>query len=229
MRQQLTSSVSRSASRATIAVLVILATASCHHRPVNNTNNQSSKVIDADALLVNVADVERISGTNNLRVNPKVDPNRPRSPHSTPPGACQVLDPTVAFGTNWTQFRTSVYNRAPAPSTPAPPGTGAATAPAPTKPLLINQSVAVYPNDQAAQAVFARLAPALTACAAVHAKYYDFTVDQPDNSTVTLQYASGTKDFFQVKASVLTHVEAAGFAHSDQVAADVTQTISNRI
>jgi hypothetical protein len=60
-----------------------------------------------------------------LKVNPKVDTHHPRSPHKPPPGACRVLDPTVAFGSDWTQFRSAAYNRVPPPSGPRSPGTGA--------------------------------------------------------------------------------------------------------
>jgi PknH-like extracellular domain len=224
--------LSQPALRATAAVLVIvcfisLAASSCHRKPTDN-KHLSPKMIDADSLLVSVADVERISGTDKLKVNPKVDTHHPRSPHSAPPGACRVVDPTVAFGSDWTQFRSAVYNGAPESSAPQAPGTGA-TAPAPAKPLLVAQSVGVYPDEWAAHAAFDRLAPALTACSALHAKYYDFRVDQPDNSTVTLEYASGAMDIFHAKSSVLSYVTAGGFAHSEQVAAAVLQMISDRI
>jgi hypothetical protein len=91
------------------------------------------------------------------------------------------------------------------------------------------QSVGIYPDERAARAAFDRLAPALTACSSLHAKHYDFTVDQPDNSTVALEYASGARDIFHVKSSVLTQVDAGGFAHPDQVAGAVVQMISDRI
>jgi hypothetical protein len=219
--------------RATVAVGVIsctvsLATCSCHRNSADNDTHAPSRAIDAAALLVSVADVDHLAGIDNLRVNPKVESNHPRSPHSTPPGACRVLDPTVAFGSEWTQFRTAVYNGAPAPSAPQAPAT-AATAPAPARPLLLSQSVGIYANEQAARAAFDRLAPALAACSSLHAKYYDFTVGQPNDSTVTLQYPSGATDIFQTKSSALAHVEAGGFAHSDQLARAVIQTISDRI
>jgi PknH-like extracellular domain len=219
--------------RATVAVGVIccmlsMATSSCHRNSADNDTHPPSRAIDAAALLVSVADADHLAGINNLRVNPKVESNHPRSPHSTPPGACRVLDPTVAFGSEWAQFRTAVYNGAPAPAAPQAPAT-AATAPAPARPLLLSQSVGIYPDQRAARAAFDRLAPALAACSSLHANYYDFTVSQPDNSTVALEYPSGIRNIFRVKSSILIYVDAAGFAHSDQLAQAVIQTISDRI
>jgi hypothetical protein len=221
------------APKVTVAAFVILCAisltaSSCHRQPTDSTSNQTAKAIDADSLLVTAADVERMSGADNLKANPRADTHHPRSPHKPPPGACRVLDPTVTFGSDWTQFRSAVYNRVPPPSAPPAPGRGP-SAPAPAMPLLFAQSVAIYPDERAARAAFDRLAPALAACSSLHANYYDFTVSQPDNSTVALEYPSGIRNIFRVKSSVLIYVDAAGFAHSDQLARAVIQTISDRI
>lgn len=219
-------------ARARAAALVVLgvtslAVSSCH-RSATDSNKESPRVIDADSLLVNVVDVERISGVGNLGANPRADTHHPRSPQKPPPGACRVLDPTVTFGSDWTQFRSAVYNRVPPPSAPPAPRPGA-SALAPAKPLLFAQSVGIYPDERAARAAFDRLPSALEACSALHARYYDFRIDQPDRSTVILEYPSGARDVFHTKSSALIHVDAAGFAHPNQVAAAVVQMISDRI
>ena len=78
----------------------------------------------------------------------------------------------VAFGTDWTQFRTVAY------ATDTSPGPGQAKAM-----VDIIQAAGVYRDANAARAAFDRVAAALTACADLHTPRYDFGVDKKDPST----------------------------------------------
>jgi hypothetical protein len=207
----------------------MLATSACAHPgPAITKNSRPASAIAAETLIVNLDDVRRITGYDYLKPNPDVDPDQPGRPNSEPPGACRVLDPTVAFGSDWTQFRSAVYNGFDVPRLPGPTATGP-HAPAPAKPRLVMQSIGIYPDERAARTAFDRLAPALTACSALHAKHYDFTVGQPNSSTITLNHPSGSEDIFHVQSSALIYVAVGGFPQTDQIVHAILQNIVNRI
>lgn len=93
------------------------------------------------------------------------------------------------------------------------------------------QAVGVYPSNDVERAAFDRLAPDLTACAGLHAKHYDFAVNQPDTSTVVLNFngPSPWKMAYRVKSSVLINVAVLGLPQSGQTAQAVLATIADRI
>jgi hypothetical protein len=216
-----------------VCCLVVATSACAHPGSAVRTSTEPASAIAADSLVVSLDEVRRITGSTDLKANPSGDEHRPRHPRSDPPGPCRVFDPKVAFGSGWTQFRSVVYNGfgyptlpgAPAPTAPGP----TALAPAPPKPLLVIQTIGVYADVGAARTAFEHLAPELRACAALHAKYYEFTVSQPDPATVTLNYSSGAENMYRMKSSVLIYIAAAGFPHSEHIADTILQTVADRI
>lgn len=187
----------------------------------------------ADSLIVGLDDVRRITGSSDLKSDARADDHQPHRRDVDAPGPCQVFNPQVAFGSGWTQFRSVVDNgfARPSPTGVVPPGaTGpTATAPVTRRPLLVGQTVGVYPDAGAARNGFERLIPSLNECSALHAKHYGFVVNHPDASTATLNYGNGSSSIYRVKSSVLIYVEIAGFPQSEQIAGRVSQTIADRI
>lgn len=229
--------LARAAEWGVLVCGVMLATSACSPSDcVDRTSAQPRSPAVGDSLVVSLDDVRQITGIDDLASNPNGDDDRPHHPSSEPPGPCRVFDPQVVFGSNWTQFRSAVYSGVayePIPGVvePAPilPGTIGGAASLPPKPLMIGQAVGIYPDGSAARTAFGLLIPALIECSARHAKYYDFTVDQPDQSTVVLNYDFDSKVMYRVKGSALINISALGFPDSERVADKILQNISDRI
>lgn len=190
----------------------------------------------AGSLVVSLDDARQISGVDDLRSNPDGDDDQPGHLSSEPPGACRVFDPQVAFGNNWTQFRSAVYNGfadEPIAGVSEPgskePGITGGAASLPPKPLMIGQAVGIYPDQVAARVAFESLIPALIECSELHARYYKFAVDQPDESTVVLNYDIDSKVIYHVKNSTLINLSASGFSESGHIADAVLRNITDRI
>jgi hypothetical protein len=86
----------------------------------------------------------------------------------------------------------------------------------------------VYPLNGAARTVFDHLISALTACSALHATDYEYTLHKQDSSTVALHHDQ-FNSMYRVKSSVLIDVEVSELPHSDQIASSILQTITDRI
>lgn len=223
------------------AVIVEGATAmmsACAHTESSTTTTtavvSSAATPTADSLIVSLDDVRRVAGVDDLMADPRGDEDQPKHLSSSPPGRCAVFDPQVAFGSEWSQYRSTVYNgldQAASAGSPAPaaPGSVDAVIPAPPKPLMIIQTVAVYPDADEARAAFENIIPALIECSALHAKYYDFTVDQPDASTAVLKYPNEFEGIYRVASRVLIQVSAGGFSRTGRVADAILQEISDRV
>lgn len=229
--------VAKVAERGVLVCGVMVATSACSHSDcADRPDALATPAAVADSLVVSLDDVRQITGVGDLASNPNGDDDQPRHPSSDPPGACRVFDPQVAFGSNWTQFRSAVYNGVayePLPAVPEPgpnpPDIAGGAASLPPKPLMIGQAVGIYADGNAARAAFERLIPALIECSALRTKYYDFDVDQPDQSTVVLNYGIESEVIYRVKDSVLINLSASGFSDSGRIADTILRNITDRI
>ncbi len=172
--------------------------------PIQTINGRAepSHEVVADSLLIGLDDVRRITGTSDLKSDARGDDHQPHRRDSDAPGPCQVFNPAVAFGSGWTQFHSVVDNgfARPSPTGAAPPQSPGATATAPVtgRPLLVGQTVGVYPDAAAARNGFERMIPALNECSALHEKRYTFVVNRTDASTASLNYANGSSSVYCV-------------------------------
>ncbi|WP_077090832.1 sensor domain-containing protein [Mycobacterium rhizamassiliense] len=196
----------------------------CGHSatPAQTSSTATTTNMNADSLIVSLDDVRRIAGVAAL-----TDASRPavQPKHFTSdaPGPCaSVSDQQAIFDDHWTQFRSVAY------SGDSYSGVGDVKIRAVAD---VVQSVGVYPTNDAARATFDRLVPDLKACPGLHARNYDFTVQQPDASTVVLEFPgrSPWKTAYRVKSSVLVNVAALGFSQAEQTAETVLQNITDRI
>lgn len=175
---------------------------------------------DVDSLMVSVDDVRSIADLPALAPFPAGDLRRPASQDADTAGPCRpAYDQEAAFGTDWTQFRSVTYN--------ALVGAAAGSA---KKMYIVTQAVGSYADDGAARAAFERLVPALTACAELRLKYYDFTVRRQDSTTVALDYPNRQSNvIYRVKSDTLIDIVVQGFPQSEHIAETVLQTIADRI
>lgn len=216
--------------------VVVAASACAQSECADQAGTHSMSPGGADSLVVSLDAVRQITGVDGLTSNPDGDDHRPHQPSSEPPGPCRVFDPQVAFGSNWIQFRSTVYNGLAYEPIPAahepgamPPDSAGAAASLPSKPLMVGQTVGIYPNRNTANVTFERLVPALIECSALHAKYYEFTIHRPDKSTVVLNYGNDSKAMYHVKGPALINLSALGFPESERVMDTILQDITNRV
>jgi hypothetical protein len=191
----------------------------CHHG-ADHPNAPAEKHATPDSLIISIDDVRQIAGQPGLQPNPKGDEQQPHPPNASAPGPCQVESgQKVAFGDAWTQFRGVSYSELSGTIPGGPKGMS-----------VINQAVGVYPDSNAAHGAFDKLLPQLTACAALHAKFHDFTITQPDPSTITLTYTGHLEavSTYNVQSPYLIQVSAWGVPHSGQTAHEVLQKIIDR-
>ncbi|BBZ15188.1 sensor domain-containing protein [Mycobacterium branderi] len=183
--------------------------------------------LDADTLLVSVEDTRRIANNDSLQQADSGVAHRPAHFDSDAPPPCQAAnDQQATFGTDWQQFRSAAYTAVVAGPSSVVDGK---LYPGANKMLDVVQSVGVY-SPAAARAAFERLIPTLKACAALHVRYHDYTVNMPDPDTVVLTYPDPeTSSMFRVKSSVLMQVWALGFPNSQDIAQTIVQTITDRI
>jgi hypothetical protein len=201
---------------AVFACSVAVAVSACAHQDVAVNSTEPDSGITADSLILGVDDVRRIAGFAGLTSEPALDLRQPGHSDSGAPAPCRIVfDQEVTFDGGWTQFRSVTYNGE-NNAGPAPVINGVA------------QAVGIYPDDAAAHTAFDRLVPALTACSTLHARYYDFTVQRRDPSTVALCYDQ-CSSMYRVKSSVLINVEVSQFKQSERIARTVLQNIADRV
>ncbi|AGC63453.1 putative lipoprotein [Mycobacterium liflandii 128FXT] len=93
---------------------------------------------------------------------------------------------------------------------------------------VVTQGIGIYPDDGAARDAFDRLVPALTACSDMQAKHYDFTIAQPNPSTVALK-SDLWNVMYRLQSSVLIDVAVLGLPQSEQTANAVVDAITDRM
>ncbi|WP_238559649.1 sensor domain-containing protein [Mycobacterium liflandii] len=143
--------------------------------------------------------------------------HKPANQQRRSPACRAVFDQNVAFGSGWAQFRSVTYN-----------GTINTGPGQPHMAAVVTQGIGIYPDDGAARDAFDRLVPALTACSDMQAKHYDFTIAQPNPSTVALK-SDLWNVMYRLQSSVLIDVAVLGLPQSEQTANAVVDAITDRM
>jgi hypothetical protein len=206
---------------AAIGCSVVMAIPACSHpnTPVGQGGTPTPG-ITADALIVSVEDVRRISGVSDLAAAPGSDTHQPRHFSSNKPPPCQaVFDQQSAFDGNWIQFDSATY------SATVYKGQGETRV---SQIADIAQAVAVYPDETTTRNMFDRLVTNLKACPPLHVPNYNYTIENTDPSTVALN-TDAWEVIYQVKSSTLINVAALGVEQPEQTARTVARTIADRI
>lgn len=193
------------------ACCLAVALTACHSGGVG-----AAPGIDADALIVGLDDVQRITDRGDLTALPVTDAPTSFPENSRTPEQCRpVFGQEDAFGHKWSQFRAVTYTAA---------GGEISTL------STVAQGIGIYPDDGAARAEFDRLVSSFEACAALQAKLYDFSLNKQDTSTVALVFPGNSQSVvYRIASSVLIDVVVQGIPRSDQIAETVTQMISERV
>lgn len=183
-----------------------------------NTSAEAAPGVTTDSLIVGIDDVRRIASFDGLTSEQGSDVRSPRHTDSDAPGPCRaVFDQNVVFGSGWAHFRSVTYN-----------GTINTGPGQPHMAAVVTQGIGIYPDDGAARDVFDRLVPALTACSDMQAKHYDFTIAQPNPSTVALK-SDLWNVMYRLQSSVLIDVAVLGLPQSEQTANAVVDAITDRM
>lgn len=172
--------------------------------------------IQADALIVGLDDVQRITDRKDLAALPVTDAPPSYHENSRTPDQCRpVFGLEDAFGHNWSQFRAVTYTAV---------GGEISTI------STVAQGIGIYADDGTARAEFDRLVSSFEACAALQARLYDFRINKQGPSTVVLVFPGNSQSvMYRVASSVLMDVVVQGIPRSDQIAEAVTQMISERV
>lgn len=172
--------------------------------------------VDADALIVGLNDVQRITDRYDLTALPATE--APSSYHDnlhTPDQCRPVFGQEHAFGHNWSQFRSVTYTAA-----------GGEISAIST----VAQGIGIYPDDGTARVEFDRLASSFEDCAALQTNLYNFRINKLDSSTVALVFPGNSQTVtYRIASSVLVDVVVQGIPRSDQIAETVAQMISERV
>jgi hypothetical protein len=181
----------------------------------------------ADSLIVSLDDVRLFADNDSLTSRPESDVHQPTRRQAGPdvPSACKaVFGGEETFAGGWRQFRSVQYSGSTRPTVSGGGNLYSA----------VSQAVGIYPDEEAARAAFDHVASTLTACSALHDKYYDFSVKNEDSTTVVLDYSNQylhdiMSNMIRVKSCVLAYVEVGGFPQSERIAQTVLQTITDRV
>lgn len=194
---------------------------SCGHtHGPDKAGTTSANGQNAESLLVSLDDTRRIAGAESLDSGPGSEVQQPRHSQSNAPAPCHaVFDQEAIFDGKWNQFRSVTFNGDVYSGTGQVQVRGVAN---------VVQAVAIYPDAQTARPIFDQLLPSLTACAALHAKNYEFTVSQVDSDTVALN-SNLWKLIYRLKSTVLIYIGALGLPQSEQAAQTILQTITDRV
>ncbi|MFA4083763.1 sensor domain-containing protein [Mycobacteroides salmoniphilum] len=205
--------------RTLLAGLLVLL-AGCTQAPTATTEPPVPP--DSNTLTLSVGEVREITPPA-LESRPDFDLHKPYidpRPDLDMSTACQkVFNQDQKFGEGWSNFRTLTYS--------GPSNIG------------IKQSIAVYPDRNAAQSVFGSIKDNLSACQKNYpvARYGDaYSLGQlaGDDKTVMLQYADtvngpGSVELYRLDEQVIIDVSAAHFSTDPHVAETVLQGIREKL
>lgn len=182
-----------------------------------NTPHQQTAAASPEALLLSVEQVRALADFQSLSVDGSPVLTDPQ-PDPIAAGACKaVLDQQVIFGADVGEFRTASYGSV----TDNGPGQIHGVA-------IVTQAIGRYPSTESARSAFDRLAPAIEECNRMDLDNYQYEVDNTDGNTLSLH--SNVADIVDhVDGATLVHVAVVGLPHSERIAADVVQAISDRI
>jgi hypothetical protein len=203
---------------AIIACGAVTAVSACSTPPVNMGALPAEHAY-ADSLIVSVEDVRHIANFEGLSPYSYADRHQPLEADASAPGPCRAVGSSnLTFTAGWKEFRAVAYS-----------GTTDDLEPGGIAPLnQVSHAVAVYPDARAAHAALDRLESTLNECASLHNSDYDFSLTEPDATTLKLSSA-GWSHVYRVKGSVLVSVGVLGIEPTEQVANTVLQTITDRV
>ncbi|WP_162291603.1 sensor domain-containing protein [Mycobacteroides stephanolepidis] len=201
-----------------VGLLMVLV--GCTQAPTATT--EPPALPDSSTLTLSVADVREITPPA-LESEPEFDLHKPYTdpqPDLDMSVACQKLfNQDQKFGEGWTNFRTLTYS--------GPSNIG------------IKQSIAVYPDRNAAQSVFGGIQDNLSACQKSYpvARYgapYTLSKLAGDDKTVMVQYADtvngpGSVELYRLDEQVIIDISAAHFSTDPHVAETVLQRIREKL
>lgn len=180
--------------------------------PVTAAAAPEAPAQSVDSLILSLEDVEAIVGVSDLASKPDLDLRQPRGMHqydSEYPSECQPLfDQDVAFGSNFSQFRTVAYS-------------GVAN-------RAVTQAIGIYPSADAARATLIRLATSVAACSDLHVPNMAPNVQQLDRSTVAVCFTQ-CSTLYRAMGPILIGVDAVHFGDSDRIATAVLKQIADRV
>lgn len=183
-----------------------------HGGPATANAAPAAPTQSADSMILGLDDVSAIVGVSDLAPQALLDLHQPRGMHQYDgeyPSQCQpVFDQDVAFGSNFSQFRSVSYS-------------GAAN-------RAVTQAVGIYPTADAARAALIRLANSLQACSELHVPKMEPTVQQLDRSTLAVCF-SQCATLYRATGPVLIGVDAVHFGDSDRIATAVLKQITDRV
>lgn len=172
-----------------------------------------------DALIVSVDEVRRIANYEELTAHSHADLRHPPSGDLNAPSACRAVGTSdLTFGSSWTEFRSAGYHGT---TDDIKPG-------GPALKVTVRQAVAIYPDASTSRGVLHQLQLSLQSCLGLRDPNYDFTLDNPDPSTLRIS-SRGWNHLYREKKAVLISVGALGIEPAGQIANIVLQNITDRI
>lgn len=177
-------------------------------------------VADPAAETLDVGEVNAVVADPALVLQPRAERSAPAATDPAAPGSCwAVSDEQAVFGADWTEFRAVAYGTV---ITATGGGKGFPT---------VTQAVGGYPGVDAARAVFDRLGPALSDCAAGNVDSYRFTLERPDPATLTLRFAGPARAtvVYALRDATLIRVSALALDDSARIAQEVSARIGERV
>lgn len=198
------STLARSSAGVLAACLLVLlgCTQQAHAEPAQPS---------ADALIVSVGDIQKISGADDLHSSELSDLHQPKNLadwSDLSPECQQVFAMESVFGAGWKQFRSVAY-------------VGAAN-------RGVTQTIAVYGSSADAAAALDRIAVADRRCVGTSGKISQYTVTQNAPSHLTLSWHDAV-EVYEAKGAVLVNVYSVHFSNAGEISTDVTNAITGRI
>ncbi|MGH3726513.1 MAG: sensor domain-containing protein [Mycobacterium sp.] len=173
------------------------------------------RTVSADSLIASTEEVESISNFRGFTPDGYMKKEQPATLDPNAPDVCKIVfDQIAVFGAGLKDFQSVVY--------------GGKTGGYIKGINQITQSVGVYHDAAAAQSAFDRLVPDMAKCSEAHVKNYEFTLSQPDSSTIFLN-SKYWKAAYRIKSTVLASTSAIGFQHPELVTQGVLDVITDRI
>ncbi len=171
--------------------------------------------IDPDLLIVSMGEVEQISNFQGFTSDGYVRTDKPIPLEPNAPSECKIVfNKSAISGVNPKAFRSVTYSGK----------TGRYIKGV----KQIVQSVAVYREAATAQSTFDRLKPELAKCSDAHIKNYEFTLTQPNSSTIFLD-SKYWKAAYRVKSTMLASTSSTGFQHPELVTQGVLDAMTERV
>ena len=168
-----------------------------------------------DTLPLSIAQVREISGFD--RLERESDSDEPVADTYTPEGPCrEAADQVVAFGDDWTVFRSVADG-------------GDLYADRQLSPMVVvAQNVVGYPSEASAGEVFDRRLKDVRECAALDLPGLGGDVERLDDNTVRWS-ADGMTTVYAIESDVLVDASVVALPDADRIASEVVAAVLDRI